>query len=51
MNLAQNPTEKRKVLFYTLGCLLCINSLQIQKYYDFYGIQSVKIIIFLDLPL
>lgn len=46
MNLAQNPTEKEKYCFIHWGCLLCINSLQIQKYYDFYGIQSVKIIIF-----
>ena len=50
MNLAQNPTEKKKS-FIHWGCLLCINSLPIQKYYDFYGLDSVKIIIFLDLPL
>lgn len=52
MNLAQNPTEKKKSTVLYIGVvLLCINSLPIQKYYDFYGLDSVKIIIFLDLPL
>lgn len=31
MNLAQNPTEKRKYCFIHWGCLLCINSLPIQN--------------------
>lgn len=31
MNLAQNPTEKEKYCFIHWGCLLCINSLQIQN--------------------
>lgn len=35
MNLAQNPTEKRKVLFYTLGLFVMYKLSSNPKYYDF----------------